>query len=920
VKYPRAFVSYSWDNEDHKTWVRRLASRLRENGIDVILDQWDAYAGMDLPAYMETGVRETDFVLLVCTPQFARKANEGTGGVGYEKRILTGEIFSGVASPRKFVPVLRSGSATVALPSFLVGALYIDFSNDRDFEKGLVALLHHLYGVAPHPRPPLGSKPYLVGDWPETLTNYRKALPLRFRQELGRFVNLGYVPIRLSKTHQHQTARQHLLAEHGFDPFFALAWLRDHSERATHTHTTSLAELQLVLRLLSESDEDCRWQDTQRALDLCERKGASSVQDAIGFLETLTASEPSALNGEGGLSLEEVVKSQQYVLIIGEPGSGKTISCYRITQLPPQQFDVDNIFYVEASRFRAFLRADPSLPAEDGRIVKQWLAKAVRDSMYAALREGADFTLSHEVILEELERGRSLLLVDGLNELGGLSNDLVSLIEAAMSDVSFDGRGLGGNRYVLTTRKYNDPVTRLASCTRHQILPLSDHAIDDLIAQHEAAAELQIEIKRLSPEMRTNPLFLDLAIGIYKKSGRIPYNWGSLFQSFLNNFLYDWERKTLERSSEIILGEAGPALEELAYSMTCRNLVQVEWAEALQVLKRRLGLDGDRLGPLVTYLLDGRLIRRDGSSIRFMGQPLQECLTASHVKRLLDRNDTTLDAFYDGIRTRGEVTPQWYGSVFLLTNQLTADQISHVVDLLEADQKLRDLVGSVTVFHPDKFSGRAIIKVTNYYCNAKAQMEAYAVFDYLYKNYGLKVICVEGAEGEINTAWFRAFPNKEIRGEVAQYFVKKGEITAPEYLSITADYPVLLYGVEDKELYQKLYAQELDKEAPPDDSSEPASMEARKHVLVANTLKVMEREGLRLAAFYYGGGGALGQIWPKMVTDQGAVYVEIGTKSTGVNWDLYKKVFRGEKTPFEELLAGNVEDRNSQEQGPDDAE
>ena len=36
---PKLFVSYSWTNLDHEAWVIQLATDLRENGIDVILDK-----------------------------------------------------------------------------------------------------------------------------------------------------------------------------------------------------------------------------------------------------------------------------------------------------------------------------------------------------------------------------------------------------------------------------------------------------------------------------------------------------------------------------------------------------------------------------------------------------------------------------------------------------------------------------------------------------------------------------------------------------------------------------------------------------------------------------------------------------------------------------------------------------------------
>lgn len=38
---PKVFVSYSHDNEEHKEWVLQLATRLRSNGVDIILDMME---------------------------------------------------------------------------------------------------------------------------------------------------------------------------------------------------------------------------------------------------------------------------------------------------------------------------------------------------------------------------------------------------------------------------------------------------------------------------------------------------------------------------------------------------------------------------------------------------------------------------------------------------------------------------------------------------------------------------------------------------------------------------------------------------------------------------------------------------------------------------------------------------------------
>jgi hypothetical protein len=35
---PKAFISYSWDDDAHKEWFKELATKLRADGVDARLD------------------------------------------------------------------------------------------------------------------------------------------------------------------------------------------------------------------------------------------------------------------------------------------------------------------------------------------------------------------------------------------------------------------------------------------------------------------------------------------------------------------------------------------------------------------------------------------------------------------------------------------------------------------------------------------------------------------------------------------------------------------------------------------------------------------------------------------------------------------------------------------------------------------
>lgn len=157
---PVVFISYSHDSEEHKSWVNDLASRLMNNGIDVILDQWDLGPGGDLPHFMESSITKASRVLMICTERYVEKANGGTGGVGYEKMIVTADLLKQIGSNR-VIPILRN---TTDLPTFLGSKLYIDLSKADYFETGVDHLLRELLNAPLFKKPPLGKAPTFLSQ------------------------------------------------------------------------------------------------------------------------------------------------------------------------------------------------------------------------------------------------------------------------------------------------------------------------------------------------------------------------------------------------------------------------------------------------------------------------------------------------------------------------------------------------------------------------------------------------------------------------------------------------------------------------------------------------------------------------------------------------------------------------------------
>lgn len=158
MSIPSVFVSYSHDSLSHKKWVLDLATRLRNSGVDATIDQWDLQPGDDLPHFMETNLASCDRVLMVCSENYVKRADAGKGGVGYEKMIITSDLLNTIDS-NKVIPIVRQ-RGTAVLPTFLKTKLYIDFSQEAQYEFSFDELLRAILDAPVFKKPPIGDNPF----------------------------------------------------------------------------------------------------------------------------------------------------------------------------------------------------------------------------------------------------------------------------------------------------------------------------------------------------------------------------------------------------------------------------------------------------------------------------------------------------------------------------------------------------------------------------------------------------------------------------------------------------------------------------------------------------------------------------------------------------------------------------------------
>lgn len=156
---PAVFISYSHDSEEHKDWVLQLATRLRSNGVNVILDRWNIKLGSDLASFMERGLSKSSRIVSVCSSTYVKKANEGKGGAGYEKQIMTSEFIND-QNHNWVIPLIKNNPETRKTPTFLGGRMYISFEDANLYETKYEELLRDLLDEPVLPIPPIGKNPF----------------------------------------------------------------------------------------------------------------------------------------------------------------------------------------------------------------------------------------------------------------------------------------------------------------------------------------------------------------------------------------------------------------------------------------------------------------------------------------------------------------------------------------------------------------------------------------------------------------------------------------------------------------------------------------------------------------------------------------------------------------------------------------
>lgn len=98
---------------------------------------------------------------------------------------------------------------------------------------------------------------------------------------------------------------------------------------------------------------------------------------------------------------------------------------------------------------------------------------------------------------------------------------------------------------------------------------------------------------------------------------------------------------------------------------------------------------------------------------------------------------------------------------------------------------------------------RLVIQIQDAHASREGQRHTAELIQYFSKKYGANLVLLEGASGELTHRMFSSYPHAPSRRLAADYFMNQGILSGAEYLAWTRRPDLLLYGIEEKALYEE---------------------------------------------------------------------------------------------------------------------
>jgi hypothetical protein len=139
IKVPRVFISYSYDSEEHIDRVLELSNRLRRDGVDCNIDQYEQPPTEGWDQWMIDEIERSDVVLMICTRPYIQnfrgsKRDSMSRGVPWKGSIVTQELYTHARENSKYIPIIFKQEDILSLPNILRNTTKYNLDNSKGYE------------------------------------------------------------------------------------------------------------------------------------------------------------------------------------------------------------------------------------------------------------------------------------------------------------------------------------------------------------------------------------------------------------------------------------------------------------------------------------------------------------------------------------------------------------------------------------------------------------------------------------------------------------------------------------------------------------------------------------------------------------------------------------------------------------------